>query len=80
MHHLLLHATHVSADRTYTMWLPEASPAFPHPMPEFVAPMWHQDGTLTHYICMFGHWDEKATTAPGDKPKLTCMQVRTASI
>jgi hypothetical protein len=59
------------------MWLPEANPASPHPMPTFITPMWSPDGTLTHYICMYGRWDETPGIFQSNgKPRLTCMQVR----
>jgi hypothetical protein len=58
------------------MWLSEANPASPHPMPTFITPMWGPDGTLTHYVCMYGRWDETESVS-GGRPRLTCMQART---
>ncbi|KAF6258078.1 hypothetical protein COO60DRAFT_1460856 [Scenedesmus sp. NREL 46B-D3] len=47
----------------------------PRATPEFIAPVWDLDGTLTHYVCMYGRWDEAAATTPGGKPSMACMQV-----
>lgn len=64
------------------MWFPASVRDNPNPIPEFIAPMWDQEGTLTHYILMFANisFSSRATSTGGQQRVITNHSIRMAVV